>query len=69
MSKTTIFTVTGMTCDNCVHHVTEAVKGVTGVTDVDVSLKKKSATVQGDFDAVAVIAAIEEEGYDAKVAG
>jgi len=68
MSKTTTFTVTGMTCDNCVHHVTEAVKGVAGVSDAQVSLIGKSATVQGDFDASAVIAAIEEEGYDAKVA-
>ncbi len=68
MSKTTIFTVTGMTCDNCVHHVTEAVKGVTGVTGADVSLKSNSATVQGDFDDAKVIAAIVEEGYEAKVA-
>ena len=69
MSKTTTFTVTGMTCDNCVHHVTEAVKGVTGVTDAQVSLADKSATVKGDFDETKIIAAIVEEGYEAKVAG
>lgn len=69
MSKTTIFTVTGMTCDNCVHHVTEAVKGVTGVTDAQVSLDDKSATVRGDFDETKIIAAIEEEGYEASVRG
>jgi len=68
MSKTTIFTVTGMTCDNCVHHVTEAVKGVAGVTDAQVSLAGKSATVQGEFDESKIIAAIVEEGYEAKVA-
>ena len=67
--KTTTFTVTGMTCDNCVHHVTEAVKGVAGVTDAQVSLDEKSAKVQGEFDEAKIIAAIEEEGYDAKVAG
>ena len=67
--KTTTFTVTGMTCDNCVHHVTEAVKGVAGVTDAQVSLDEKSAKVQGEFDEATIIAAIEEEGYDAKVAG
>ena len=69
MAKTTTFTVTGMTCDNCVHHVTEAVKGVAGVTDAQVSLAGKSATVQGDFDESKIIAAIVEEGYEAKVTG
>ena len=65
--KTTTFTVTGMTCDNCVHHLTEAVKGVAGVTDAQVSLADKSATVQGDFDEAKIVAAIEEEGYEAVV--
>ena len=65
--KTTTFTVTGMTCDNCVHHVTEAVKGIAGVTDAQVSLADKSATVQGDFDEAKIVAAIEEEGYEAVV--
>lgn len=69
MSKTTIFSVTGMTCDNCVHHVTEAAKGVAGVTDAQVSLDDKSATVSGDFDETKIIAAIEEEGYEASVRG
>ena len=69
MAKTTTFSVTGMTCDNCVHHVTEAVKGVAGVTDAQVSLASNSAQVQGDFEESKIIAAIEEEGYDAKVAG
>ncbi len=69
MSKTIVFNVTGMTCDNCVHHVTEAAKGVAGVTDAKVSLANKSATVEGDFDEGKIIAAIEEEGYEAAVAG
>lgn len=67
--KTTTFTVTGMTCDNCVHHVSEAVKGVAGVSDAQVSLEGKSAVVQGEFDEAKIIAAIEEEGYEATVAG
>jgi copper chaperone CopZ len=65
--KTTTFSVTGMTCDNCVHHVTEAVKGVTGVTDAQVSLAENAARVAGEFDVQAIIAAIEEEGYKASV--
>ena len=68
MTKTTTFSVTGMTCDNCVHHVTEAIKGVSGVTAANVSLAEKSAKVEGEFDAQAIIAAVEEEGYEAAVA-
>ena len=66
--KTTIFTVTGMTCDNCVHHVTEAIKNVSGVTATEVSLSEKQARVAGDFDEQKVIEAVEEEGYEAAVA-
>lgn len=66
--KTTVFTVTGMTCDNCVHHVTEAIKGVPGVTNADVSLDAKTARVAGDFDAQKIVAAVEEEGYEAVLA-
>ncbi len=67
MADTKTFTVNGMTCDNCVHHVTEAIKGVPGVTSVEVSLASKSAKVDGDFDATKVVAAVVEEGYEAAV--
>ena len=63
--KTVMFEVKGMTCDNCVHHVTQAVQGVSGVRKVDVSLAEKSARVEGEFDERAVVSAIEEEGYEA----
>lgn len=66
MSKTLLFDVKGMTCDNCVHHVTEAVRGVPGVAAVKVELATNSATVEGDaVDPGKVVAAIEEEGYEA----
>jgi copper chaperone CopZ len=65
MAKTIIFDVKGMTCDNCVHHVTEAIKNVSGVTSTEVSLAANSAKVEGDFDLKQIIAAIEEEGYAA----
>jgi copper chaperone CopZ len=68
MSKTTTFELKGMTCDNCVHHVTEAIKGVPGVKHTEVRLSPQSATVEGEFDERAVIAAVEEEGYEASVA-
>ena len=66
-SKTLIFDVKGMTCDNCVHHVTEAVQQTSGVTSVKVDLASNSAKVEGDFDVQQVIEAIEEEGYEAAV--
>ena len=69
MVKTLTFSVTGMTCDNCVHHVTEAIKAVDGVKATVVSLATNSARVDGDFDEKAIIAAVEEEGYEAAVVG
>jgi copper chaperone CopZ len=69
MAKTLMFDVRGMTCDNCVQHVTKAVRGVAGVTDVKVDLDGKSAKVEGDFDDRKIVEAIEEEGYEAAVRG
>jgi copper chaperone CopZ len=67
VEKTLIFDVKGMTCDNCVHHVTEAIRSVSGVTSAKVSLSTNSATVEGEFETPKIIAAIEEEGYEAAV--
>lgn len=69
MAQTLEFTVTGMTCDHCVHSVTNAAKDTPGVTDADVSLDEKRAVVRGEnIDPDAVIAAIREEGYEAALA-
>ena len=67
MTKTLMFDVKGMTCDNCVQHVTKAVRGVAGVRDVKVDLATNSAKVDGDFDEKQIIEAIVEEGYEAAV--
>jgi copper chaperone len=40
--------VTGMTCSGCTSTVTQALKAVTGVDDVNVSLPAGEATVQYD---------------------
>jgi copper chaperone CopZ len=69
MADTLTFDVKGMTCDNCVHHVTEAIKNVPGVTTVEVSLSAKSAKVEGSPDPAKVVAAVEEEGYEAALKG
>jgi copper chaperone len=63
----TTFNVTGMTCANCVRHVTEAVTSVTGVDSVEVNLEAGTASVQGSTDTEAVIAAIVAAGYQAAV--
>lgn len=61
------FVVTGMTCANCVRHVTDAVTNVAGVDSVIVDLQAGTATVQGDPETSAVIAAIVDAGYQASV--
>lgn len=58
--------ITGMSCKNCVGHVRQALSGVAGVTGtVEVSLEQGQAVVEGSADPRALIAAVEEEGYEA----
>ncbi len=61
--------VEGMTCASCVGRVEKALKAVPGVTQAAVNLATERATVQGSADAQALIAAIENVGYEAKVLG
>jgi copper chaperone len=66
MAQTIELDITGMTCDHCVNAVTGALKEVEGVSDAVVSLDEKRATVTADtVDIGALIAAVEEEGYEA----
>ena len=46
--QTEIVKVTGMTCGGCISDVTHALKAVSGVSEVDVSLSAGAATVQYD---------------------
>ena len=68
MEKT--LNVTGMMCQNCVRHVKNALEGVDGVASAEVSLENNSAVVQLETDVAddVLIAAIVEEGYEAKMA-
>lgn len=61
--------VEGMTCDNCVRHVTQALENVPGVKKVDVRLPG-SATVEvkGEPDRRALESAVEKAGYKAQAA-
>ena len=62
---TTQFQVTGMTCGHCEMSVREEVQEVAGVTGVQVSHQtgQLSVTSAEPVDKAAVIAAVEEAGY------
>jgi copper chaperone len=63
------YLVAGMTCGHCKLAVTEEVSKVAGVSAVDVDLDTKLVRVHGTgVDHAAVVAAIDEAGYDAVAA-
>ena len=64
---TTTLQIQGMTCNNCVHHVQQALSSVPGVKNALVSLAQKQAVIQseGPLDLNAAVKAVEEEGYKA----
>lgn len=66
--STTTYSVSGMTCGNCVAHVTEELKGLAGVSTVDVDLVAGGAsavhvTSEAELDRAQVAAAVAEAGY------
>ena len=63
----TIIKVEGMSCENCVKHVKEALEALAGVKSVEVSLEGKSAAVEhgDDLNPSLLKAAVEEAGYEA----
>jgi copper chaperone len=63
------YLVEGMSCGHCKVAVTEEVSQVAGVSAVDVDLDSKLVRVHGaGVDDAAVVAAIDEAGYDAVAA-
>jgi copper chaperone CopZ len=61
------FSVPGIHCGHCKAAVTREVESVTGVVTVDVDLETKLVTVGGEgLDDAALLAAIDEAGYDAE---
>ncbi|MGI9085363.1 MAG: heavy-metal-associated domain-containing protein [Aeromicrobium sp.] len=65
MTDTRTYTVTGMTCGHCAASVTEEVRGISGVDNVDVVLETGAPTVSSsrDIDEADVKTAVEEAGY------
>jgi copper chaperone len=63
------YVVAGMSCDHCKVAVTEEVTQVPGVEAVDVDLESKLVRIKGSaIDGDAIVAAIDEAGYDAVAA-
>ena len=63
------YVVTGMSCAACQARVEKAVRKVSGVDSVSVSLLTNSMKVEGTADPVAVIRAVEKAGYGAEATG
>lgn len=62
------FNVQGMSCGHCVKAITQAVKSKDPAADVQIDLGAKTVQVQSSLPADAVLAAIQEEGYEASPA-
>jgi copper chaperone CopZ len=63
----TTLRITGMTCNGCVRHVDKALRGVPGVSAVEVNLAAGTAKVVHEESAAlpALVAAVESAGYEA----
>lgn len=61
----TELSISGMTCDHCQRAVKSALESVKGVQNVSVDLNAGTAQVDGEADLNALVAAVEEEGYQA----
>lgn len=63
---TITLSVPGMSCGHCEAAVKSEVGNVAGVTGVAVDLDTKDVVVSGnDLDVAALVAAVDEAGYDA----
>ncbi|GAB2609469.1 heavy-metal-associated domain-containing protein [Pseudactinotalea suaedae] len=66
--RTTTVDVEGMTCANCVAHVTEALEGVDGVLNVSIELRAGEASPvtvvsNAPLDEQSLRAAVDDAGY------
>ncbi|MEG0129909.1 MAG: heavy metal translocating P-type ATPase [Acinetobacter sp.] len=67
LASTIQLSIQGMTCASCVGRVEKALKVVSGVKDANVNLATEQATITGSANVEALIAAIDQAGYDATV--
>lgn len=59
--------IDGMTCGHCQSAVKNALESVAGVQRAEVDLAQGIARVEGEADVDTLIAAVEEEGYQASL--
>ena len=59
------FNVTGMTCQNCVRHVSQALNALPGVRSADVDLDSGTARLETEREIPRdeITAALDEAGY------
>jgi copper chaperone CopZ len=66
MNETITYSVPGMSCGHCRAAITAEVTACAGVRSVDVDLDTRLVRVSGrDLDDAALVAAIDEAGYEA----
>jgi copper chaperone len=63
----TVLKIAGMTCMHCKMRVEKALKGVVGVSSVQVDLAKKEAVIVGSAEKTVLAKAVADAGY--KVTG
>ena len=56
--------IKGMSCQHCVASVTEALKAIPGISEVQVDLQKGEARYEGEVDAVVVQETISKTGFE-----
>ncbi len=61
------YSVPGVSCGHCKQAIETELAGVTGVASAEVNVDAKTVTVHGNADNTAIVAAIDEAGYDATV--
>jgi copper ion binding protein len=66
--STLTYSVPGVSCEHCQRAIEGEVSQVEGVESVDVDLDAKTVTVSGEpLDGLAIVAAIDEAGYEVAV--
>jgi Au+-exporting ATPase len=66
-SGVTELSIEGMTCASCVGRIERALAAVPGVTKAAVNLATERASIQGSAESSALIAAVKDAGYEAKL--
>lgn len=60
------FPIQGMTCGNCVRHVEQALKNLSGISQLEVNLEKQDALVEYDSTLVTyetMASVLKDAGY------